>query len=72
MSGQDSIDVTLAYVDPSLLSCWQEMVKRGEEGTLMLKHSRGQVTATLQSTNPLWVFISLFGKWNIFFFKLIL
>ena len=51
MSGQDSIDVTLAYVDPSLLSCWQEMVKRGEECTLMLKHSRGQVTATLQSTN---------------------
>ena len=51
MSGQDSIDVTLAHVDPSLLSCWQEMVKRGEECTLMLKHSRGQVTATLQSTN---------------------
>ena len=50
MSGQDSIDVTLAHVDPSLLSCWQEMVKRGEECTLMLKHSKGQVTATLQST----------------------
>ena len=42
--------MTLALVDTSLLSCWEEMVKRGEECTLMLKHSRGQVTATLQST----------------------
>ena len=42
--------MTLAPVDPALLSCWEEMVKRGEECTLMLKHSKGQVTATLQST----------------------
>ena len=45
-----TFDVTLALVDPTLLSCWEEMVKRGEECTLMLKHSKGQVTATLQST----------------------
>ena len=43
--------MTLAPVDPALLSCWEEMVKRGEECTLVLKHSKGQVTATLQSTN---------------------
>ena len=50
MTSKESTDVTLALVDPALLSCWEEMVKRGEECTLMLKHSRGQVTATLQST----------------------
>ena len=50
MTSKELPDVTLALVDPTLLSCWEEMVKRGEECTLMLKHSKGQVTATLQST----------------------
>ena len=50
MPDQDSIDVTLAHVDPSLLSCWQEMVKRGEECSLLLKHRSGKVIATLQCT----------------------
>ena len=53
MSGQDSIGVTLAHVDPSLLSCWEEMVKRGEECSLLLKHRSGRITATLQCiTSP--------------------
>ena len=50
MSGKDSTDVTLAHVDPSLVSCWDKMVKRGEECSLQLKHSKGRVTATLQCT----------------------
>ena len=50
MPCQDSTDVPLALLDPTLLSCWEEMVKRGEECTLMLKHSKGKITSTLQST----------------------
>ena len=52
MSGPDSIGVTLAHVDPSLLSCWEGMVKRGEECSLLLKHSKGRVVATLQCATP--------------------
>ena len=52
MSGQDSFGVTLAHVNPSLLSCWEVMVKQGEECSLFLKHSDGRITATLQSTTP--------------------
>ncbi len=40
MAGKDSTDVTLAHVDPSLVSCWDKMVKRGEECSLLLKHSK--------------------------------
>ena len=50
MSSEDSIDVTLALVDPTLLSSWEGMVKRGEECSLLLKHSKGKITATLQCT----------------------
>ena len=50
MTGKDSIDVTLAHVDPSLVSCWDKMVKQGEECSLHLKHSKGRVIATLQCT----------------------
>ena len=52
MSGKDSGEVTLALVDPSLLSSWEEMVKRGEECSFLLLHSRGKITATLQCTKP--------------------
>ena len=52
MSSKDSIDVTLALVDPTLLSSWEGMVKRGEECSLLLKHSKGKITATLQCTTP--------------------
>ena len=52
MAGKDSIDVTLAHVDPSIVSCWDKMVKRGEECSLLLKHSKGKVIATLQCTSP--------------------
>ena len=52
MSGQDSFGVTLAHVNPSLLSCWEAMVKQGEECSLFLKHSDGRITATLQCTTP--------------------
>ena len=50
MSGQDSFGVTLAHVNHSLLSCWEAMVKQGEECSLFLKHSDGRITATLQCT----------------------
>lgn len=52
MSSEDSVGLTLAMVDPSLLSSWEAMVKRGEECSLMLKHSKGKITATLQCTTP--------------------
>ena len=52
MSGQVSFGVTLAHVNPSLLSCWEAMVKQGEECSLFLKHSDGKITATLQCTAP--------------------
>ena len=52
MSSDDSPGVTLALVDPSLLSSWEGMVKRGVECSLLLKHSKGKIIATLQSTTP--------------------
>ena len=52
MSGEDNVGVTLAHVDPFLVSCWDKMVKRGEECSLLLKHSKGKVVATLQCTTP--------------------
>ena len=52
MSSEDSLGVTLALVDPSLLSSWEAMVKRGEECSLVLKHSQGKITAMLQCTTP--------------------
>ena len=48
MPGEDNIDVTLACVDPVLVSCWDKMVKQGKECSLLLKHSKGKVIATLQ------------------------
>ena len=50
MSGHVSFGVTLAHVNHSLLSCWEAMVKQGEECSLFLKHSDGRITATLQCT----------------------
>ena len=50
MSAEEISDVTLAHVDPCLVSCWDNMVKRGEECSLVLKHSNGRVIATLQCT----------------------
>ena len=52
MPGEDSIDVTLACVDPVLVSCWDRLVKQGKECSLLLKHSNGKVIATLQCTAP--------------------
>ena len=52
MSGEDSVGVTLAHVDPSLVSCWNKMVKQGEECSLLLKLSKGKVVATLQCSTP--------------------
>ena len=52
MSSEDSSGVTLACVDPSLLSSWEGMVKRGVECSLLLKHSKGKIIATLQATTP--------------------
>ena len=53
MSGVESSGVTLALVDSSLLSCWEEMIKQGKECSLVLKHNKGKVTTTLQSTSCL-------------------
>ena len=53
MAGKDSTDVTLAHVDPSIVSCWDKMVKRNRECSLLLKHSKGKVIATLQCTTPI-------------------
>ena len=50
MPGEDITDVTLACVDPALVSCWDRMVKQGKECSLLLKHSKGKVVATLQCT----------------------
>ena len=50
MSGKDSTHVT--HVDPSIVSCWDKMVKQGEECSLLLQHSKGRVIATLQCTKP--------------------
>ena len=33
----DILDVTLASADPTLLSCWEEMVKRGEGAEARVK-----------------------------------
>ena len=53
MPSGDSFGVTLAHVDPLLLSCWEGMVKRGEDCSLLLKHSNGKVIATLSSIKPI-------------------
>ena len=44
--------MTLAQVDPAILTCWEEMLKRGEECSLLLKHSKGRVTFSLQCAKP--------------------
>ena len=49
MSSEDSTDVTLALVDPALVSCWDRLVKQGKECFLLLKHSKGKVVATLHN-----------------------
>ena len=43
MGGEDFVGVTLANVDPSIVSCWDKMVKQGGECLLLLKHSKGKV-----------------------------
>ena len=50
MAGKDSTHVTLAQVDPSIVSCWDKMVKQGEECSLLFQHSKGRFIATLQCT----------------------
>ena len=43
-------DVTLAYADPAILQCWEELVRQGAKCSLLLKHS-----------NALWGSIMLTG-----------
>ena len=54
MSRQFVPDVTLAYADPAILQCWEEMVKQGAKCSLLLKHSNGKIETILKSTlvNP--------------------
>ena len=49
MSSDDSSGVTLAFVDPSLLSSWEGMVKLSVECSLLLKHGKGKIIATTPS-----------------------
>ena len=58
MSSEDSTDVTLAKVDPALVSCWDRLVKQGKECSLLLKHSKGRVVATLQCTSTSSAFLT--------------
>ena len=60
MPSGDSFGVTLAHVDPLLLSCWEGLVKQGEDCSLLLKHSKGKMIATLQSIKPTSSSTSLF------------
>ena len=53
MSVPDSSNVTLAYVDPDVLSCWEGKVKKGLECTLTLQHKQGKITTTLQCHSSL-------------------
>ena len=48
MSATELPDVTLALVDANVLSCWESKVKLGFECSLLLKHSKGKITTTLQ------------------------
>ena len=48
MSATELSDVTLALVDATVLSCWESKVKQGLECSLLLKHSNGKITTTLQ------------------------
>ena len=48
MSALELSDVTLASVDADVLSCWESKVKLGLECSLILKHSKGKITTTLQ------------------------
>ena len=51
MPGQDSSDVTLASVDPTLLSCWEEKVKQGADCSLHLQHKKGVITTILKCSS---------------------
>ena len=58
MPSGDSPDITLAHVDPVILSSWERRVKQGKDSSLLLKHSKGKadmgkVTATLQLVKPI-------------------
>lgn len=48
MSEPDIPDVTLAYADPDILSCWEGKVRQGLECTLTIKHKQGKITTVLQ------------------------
>ena len=48
MSAEELSDITLALVDADVLSCWESKAKLGLECSLLLKHSKGKVTTTLQ------------------------
>ena len=51
MSAPELSDVTLALVDANVLACWEDKVKLGLECSLLLKHSDGKITTTLQYTS---------------------
>jgi hypothetical protein len=50
MPDKDSSDVTLAFADATLLSCWEEKVRQGAECSLLLKHSKGKLFTILKTS----------------------
>ena len=52
MSDKVFLDVNFVNADPDLaiLQYWKEMVSKGFECSLMMKHSKGSVTTILEST----------------------
>ena len=53
MSAPELSDVTLALVDANVLACWEDKVKLGLECSLLLKHSEGKITTTLQYSSSI-------------------
>ena len=53
MADKVFLDVNFVNADPDLaiLQCWKEMVSKGFECSLMMKHSKGSVTTILESTS---------------------
>ena len=51
MQDLDSSDVTLASVDATLLSCWEEKVKQGADCSLHLEHRKGVIITILKCSS---------------------
>ena len=50
-SEPDNSDVTLAFADPVILSCWEIKVKQGHACSIMIKHKNGRITTVLECSS---------------------